>query len=89
MHFRPDMPERAAWFTYSRRPGKVSATPANARGWLALAGCIMGTVLVGRLVFRLALASHPVLAFAALISVITLGVLFTVWLAVVKGRQEN
>lgn len=87
MQRRPENFDRDPWFIFSRRPGKIHARPANAKGWIALAGCVAVTVLVGQLASRWALGFHPVLGLIVLMAVITIGVLLTVRLAIAKGRQ--
>ena len=89
MQHRPENFDRDAWFIFSRRPGKISAKPANAKGWVALTGCVAVTLLVGQLTSRWALGLHPILSFIVLMAVITVGVLLTVRLAIAKGRRVN
>ncbi len=89
MQFRPELPERNVWFFYSRRRGKITGAPTNAKGWLALAGCIAITLLVGLTVSRWALAFHPVFGFVALFGVVLLGVLLTIKLVMTKGQHIN
>lgn len=87
MQLRPDRSERDVWFIYSRRPGKISATPANATGWAALAGCVAATLIFGMTVGGWAAAIHPIFGFLALMSVATIGTLLTVRLAIAKGKR--
>lgn len=89
MRHRSDKFDRDPWFIFVRRPGKVSAKPANAKGWVALSGCVAVTVLVGLIASRSALGLHPVLGFIVLMAVITVGVLLTVRLMMAKGRQVH
>ncbi len=87
MQLRPDRPEHDVWFIYSRRPGKISATPVSAMGWAALAGCVSATLILGMAVGGWAAAIHPIFGFLALMSVTTIGVLLTVRLAIAKGKR--
>lgn len=89
MQPRPERHNRDVWFIYSHRPGEISAAPANAKGWVALAGCFAVTVLVGLAASRWALAFHPVFGFFALFGVVVIGVLVTIGLAMAKGRKVN
>lgn len=81
--------ERHVWLIYSRQPGKISAAPANAKGWVALAGCIVIIVPVGRVTSCCALQLHPVFGFFMLMAVIIFGVLLTIRLAIAKGKQGD
>ncbi|MBZ6383073.1 hypothetical protein [Sphingomonas sanguinis] len=81
-----DQPERAVWFVYSRRAGKISAHPVSFQGWIALLVCILLVGLAGWAVSSWASAIHPILGFFALAAVIVIGVLLTIRLAIAKGR---
>lgn len=89
MQHHPEKSDRDPWFIYSRRPGKISAKPAKARGWVALAGCVAGTVLIGHVASRWAFGLHPVLGFIVLMAVVTVSVLLTVRLAIAEGKQVD
>ncbi|MGN5376521.1 hypothetical protein [Sphingomonas hankookensis] len=78
-------PDRDAWFAYSRHAGKVSAYPVSIKGWLALIGCILLTLLVGWAISGWANAVHPIFGYFALAAVIVAGVLLTIWLSIAKG----
>lgn len=75
-----------AWFVYTRTPGKVSAAPANLKGWAALIGCIALSSVFARLVVGWLLPMSPVLAFGTLAIIIVASVLLTIRLAIWKGR---
>ena len=76
-----------AWFIYSRSAGRISAGPANVKGWLALLMLIITTVALGHGVMLLTSSLHPFLRLLALSAVVLAGVLPIVRLALLKGRQ--
>lgn len=78
-----------AWFIYERRVGELSAQPANMKGWLALIGCILGTIAAALGVFFALFGVSPVLAGIAMGATIVACVLGTIWLSVAKGRRVN
>ncbi|PZO79271.1 MAG: hypothetical protein DI629_10095 [Mesorhizobium amorphae] len=81
--------EKEAWFVYERRVGEISAQPANAKGWLALIGCIGATIGGALAVFFAFFPRSPLVAGLAMAAVITGGVGGTIWLAVAKGRNVS
>jgi membrane glycosyltransferase len=81
--------EKDAWFVYQRRVGELSAQPANAKGWFALIGCILGTIAIALLTFFVLMPVSPVVAGIAMGAAIVAGVSGTVWLSVAKGRRVN
>jgi hypothetical protein len=82
-----DQREDDPWFVYIRRPGKISAAPANVKGWIALIACITITTCVGVAISAATATLHPVVIVLGLTGTILVGVLLTIKLAVAKGRQ--
>ena len=76
-----------AWFVYERRVGEVRAEPANARGWFALIGCILGTIAAALGVFFVLSRWSPLAAGLAMGATIIACALGTSWPAVAKGRR--
>lgn len=89
MQSQKSPPNRDIWFLYSRRPGKISASPANARGWLVLAICLAVIVSIGVVAANWMRSLHPILGVVAPLIVIVAGVLLTLKIAVAKGRQVD
>jgi membrane protein implicated in regulation of membrane protease activity len=85
----PDRKRDDAWFVYERRVGEIRAEPADARGWFALVGAILGTTALALGVFFALFHRSPLLAGLAMGAVIVAGVLGTIWLAVAKGRRVD
>ena len=83
--------ERAsdAWFVYSRRAGKISAAPANAKGWVAFLLCLALTIATGVILADYGLSVHPVVGFVLLAASILVGVGLMIALAVAKGRRVD
>lgn len=87
MQPEPKQSKNDAWFVYSRRAGKITAAPVNAKGWATLAACLTIIIVASWAVAGLAFEVHPALAWAGLFVVIAGGVLITVKIAMAKGRQ--
>jgi len=77
------------WFVYARTPGRITAAPANWKGWLALTTGIVLTVASGMLVMWIARDMHPMLRFLTLGATIVTGVLLLVRLALSKGKAAS
>lgn len=77
------------WFVYERRVGEITAQPANAKGWIALIGCILATIAAALITFFALFSASPLVAGLAMGAVITAGVLGTIWLSVAKGRRVS
>jgi uncharacterized membrane protein (DUF441 family) len=80
---------RDHWFVHSRTPGRITAAPANWKGWLVLALGIALTVVAGFGVMRLNQGLHPLLRALTLGAAILAGVLALARLAVAKGRPAR
>jgi membrane protein YdbS with pleckstrin-like domain len=80
---------RDHWFLYSRTAGRITAAPANWRGWLALVIGVLLTVAVAVGVMRLTGGFHPAVRLLALGAAILAGVLVLIRLAVRKGRPSS
>ncbi|GGE85804.1 hypothetical protein [Sphingomonas prati] len=83
--------ERAddAWFVYSRRAGRISAAPANAKGWVAFLLCLGVTIATGLAIVDYGLSVHPVVGFVLLVASILASIGLTMALAVAKGRRVD
>lgn len=77
------------WFVYERRVGELRAEPVNAKGWIALIGCILATIAAALLVFFALFRTSPLIAGLTMGAVIVGGVLGTIWLSVAKGRRVS
>jgi antibiotic biosynthesis monooxygenase (ABM) superfamily enzyme len=77
------------WFVYSRTAGRITAAPANWKGWLVLVLGIGLTAASGFAVMRLNEGLHPLLRVLMLSAVILAGVLLLVRLAMAKGRPAG
>jgi hypothetical protein len=83
--------ERAgeAWFVYSRRAGKISAAPANGRGWVAFLLCLGLTTAAGLAIVDFALSVQPVVGLVLLMVSMIGSIGLTIALAVAKGRRVD
>ena len=82
-------PADNAWFVYSRAAGRISAAPANAKGWIALIlGCGL-TMGIAMLLVPPAMRIHPVVGFATLAGLIVGSVLLILRLAIARGRPAG
>ena len=77
------------WFVYSRTAGRITAAPANWKGWSALILLILATIALAYGAMLLTVEAHPILRFVALSAVILGGVLTIVRLAIRKGRKAS
>jgi hypothetical protein len=74
------------WFVYTRTAGRITAAPANWKGWAVLLGGIAAVGALGFGAMRLGGEIHPILGVTALSVVIVAGVLLIVRIALAKGR---
>lgn len=81
--------EQDPWFTYTRTAGRITAAPANWKGWAVLIGGIGIVALLGYAAMRFAGPIHPLLGAAGLSVVIVAGVLVIVRIALAKGRPAG
>jgi ABC-type nickel/cobalt efflux system permease component RcnA len=77
------------WFHYTRTAGRVTAAPANWKGWVALLGGIAVVAALGMGAMSLMHDTHPLLRVAGLSLVIVTGVLLIVRIALAKGRPTD
>ena len=77
------------WFNYTRTAGRITAAPANWKGWLVLLGGIALIAVLGRVAMSLIGDVHPLLSVAGLSAVIVTGVVLIVRIAVAKGRPSG
>jgi hypothetical protein len=49
------------WFRYTRTAGRITAAPANAKGWIALAGAILAPLIIMSVVGPILMRIHPLL----------------------------
>ena len=82
-------PDHDAWFVYARTPGRITATPANLKGWAALIAAIAALIGVTLLVSRSAFSFHPLASGATLFVIIPIGVLLIFQLVIAKGRPAK
>ena len=77
-----------AWFRYTRSAGRITAAPANAKGWAALVGAILAPLFITGALGPMAMRAHPLL-FALMLSVAICGSLFVLFrLVLAKGRPS-
>jgi hypothetical protein len=81
--------ENEHWFVYTRTAGRITATPANWKGWLALLIGLSLTVTCGWLLMWISLDRHPILRFLALSFTILAGVFLLIRLALSKGKPTS
>ena len=77
------------WFNYTRTAGRITAAPANWKGWMVLLGGIAAIAALGMGVMALMRDTHPLLRLVGLSVVILAGVLAIVRLALAKGRPSG
>lgn|GEM_PF-6775011 len=77
------------WFIYSRSAGRVTAIPANGKGWAAFLLLLTATITLGYIVIVMASGLHLGVRLVALSVVIVGGVLAILRLAIAKGRQVS
>ena len=77
------------WFTYTRTAGRITAAPANCKGWAVLLAGIALLWAAGMGAMALMGDVHPLLRVAGLSLVIVAGVLLIVRIALTKGRPAN
>ena len=77
------------WFNYTRTAGRITAAPANWKGWAILLGGIALIALLGRGAMFLMRDVHPLLRVAGLSMVIVTGVVLIVRIALAKGRPTG
>jgi hypothetical protein len=76
------------WFNYTRTAGRITAAPANWKGWAALLGGIALITVLAMGAMALMRDSHPLLRLVGLSFVIAAGVLLIVRIALAKGRPS-
>jgi predicted lipid-binding transport protein (Tim44 family) len=77
------------WFVYTRTAGRITAAPANWKGWLVLLGGIALISAAGMGAMFLMRDMHPLLRLAGLSVVIVTGVVLIVRIALAKGRPSG
>jgi hypothetical protein len=77
------------WFVYTRTAGRITAAPANWKGWVAFLGILAVVAALGMGATWLARDLHPLLRVAALSVVIIAGVILIVRIALAKGRPSS
>jgi hypothetical protein len=77
------------WFNYTRTTGRITAAPANWKGWVVLLGGIALIIALGMGAMSLMHDTHPLLRVAALSVVIVSGVVLIVRIALAKGRPTG
>lgn len=75
------------WFEYAQRPGKFSARPVNARGWVALLAVIgFATIVPWGVLWSIGDLSPPLLIGTILLA--NLSAFLILWrLVLAKGRR--
>jgi predicted lipid-binding transport protein (Tim44 family) len=81
--------EQDHWFFYTRTAGRITAAPANKKGWAVFLGLLAATVALGLAAASLTHALHPLLRVLVLSVVIVAGVLLIVRIALAKGRRSG
>jgi predicted lipid-binding transport protein (Tim44 family) len=84
-----DSDNQDQWFTYTRTAGRITAAPANWKGWAVLLGGIAAIIALGMGAMRLMRDLHPLLQVAGLSLVIVAGVVLIVRVALAKGRPSS
>jgi uncharacterized protein with LGFP repeats len=74
------------WFLYTRTAGRITAAPANWKGWAVLLGSIAVLTVLGYGAMSSMRDLHPLLRVAGLSVLIVAGVLLIVRVALAKGR---
>ena len=77
------------WFNYTRTAGRITAAPANWKGWAVLLAGTALIVALGMGSMTLMRDLHPLLRVAGLSLVIVAGVLLIVRIALAKGRPSG
>jgi uncharacterized membrane-anchored protein len=78
-----------AWFVYRRTAGRITAMPANWKGWTAFVAAIAVNIAVAYALMALTAGLDPLLRLALLIPAIGGGVWLIARLAVAKGRPTD
>ena len=81
--------EQDHWFNYTRTAGRITAAPANWKGWAVLVGGIALIAAAGTGAMTLMRDLHPLLQVAGLSLVIVTGVVVIVRVALAKGRPSG
>ena len=76
------------WFVYTRTAARITAVPANWKGWAVLLGGIVLITAMSTVLMSLMRDLHPLLGVAGLCLVILPGVLLIARIAVAKGRPS-
>lgn len=77
------------WFVYAKTPGRLTARPANSRGWLALAAALGGTIIFASLVCAIAWQLHPLAGALSLFLTIPFALFLTSRMILAKGVTEG
>ena len=81
--------EQDHWFNYTRTAGRITAAPANWKGWAVLVGGIALIAAAGTGAMTLMRDLHSLLRVAGLSLVIVTGVVVIVRVALAKDRPSG
>lgn len=80
-------PDKDIWFIYRQVPGRFTAQPVTAAGWVSFIGAILGGILIAYLSGPTLQRIHPALFAVSLFAIILLTVFGLRKLIIRKGRR--
>jgi hypothetical protein len=79
--------QQEIWFSYARTAGRITAKPANWRGWVALSIALAVNLIFVLIVWAAAATIHPLAGPASLFVSLPLGLLMILKMVLAKGRR--
>lgn len=80
--------QQKIWFLYQKNAGRITAKPANKRGWLALSVALIANLIFVLLVWAASAATvHPIAGPISMFVSLPLSLYLTFKMVVAKGQR--
>lgn len=79
--------QQEIWFSYAKSHGRITAKPANWRGWVALMIALAINLLFVLMVWSAAATIHPMAGPVSLFLSLPLGLLLILKMVLAKGQR--